>query len=99
VRNSLSRICVLLLACLATGGVNGAEPGRGRLLYENNCIVCHKSTVHIRRDRKAESLVEIRAQVTRWAEVARPEWGDEEISAVVNYLNATYYNLSENNNR
>lgn len=67
---------------------------RGELLYENHCQGCHASQLHIREDRRARSIDELRGWVTRWAEVQKLNWGDEEIGAVTDYLNRRYYRLA-----
>lgn len=67
------------------------EADRGRLLYENHCTACHTSVAHIRAGRKVHSVDEIRKQVLRWSGHQNLQWRTEEISAVVDYLNRTYY--------
>lgn len=68
-----------------------ATPTRGQLLYENHCMSCHESVVHIRSKRHARSAAELRVRVTRWAAVARVRWGMEEIDDVTRYLDSQYY--------
>ncbi len=63
----------------------------GRLLYENHCTGCHESGVHIRARRAVRSLPELRKQVTRWSDHARLQWSEEEVEAVVRYLNDRHY--------
>jgi mono/diheme cytochrome c family protein len=75
----------------ASAGASAQDPGRGELLYQTSCIACHDSVVHIRSDRRALSPEQLRAQVVRWAGIARPEWSDEDIADVVRYLDTTYY--------
>lgn len=66
-------------------------PSRGQLLYENHCMACHKSMVHIRAQQQARSLPALRAQVVRWAAYMQLRWGKEEVEDVVNHLNHLYY--------
>lgn len=66
-------------------------PGRGQMLYENHCIACHESTVHIRRDRRANSLKALEGWVIRWSNQQQLNWSAEDISDVVNYLNNRDY--------
>lgn len=66
-------------------------PPRGQMLYENHCVSCHESVVHIRRDRRLRSLPELRAKVSFWADHLRLRWGTEEVDDVVTYLNDRYY--------
>lgn len=64
---------------------------RGQLLYENQCHSCHESTVHIRKDHKAKNFAEIQYWVGRWANELGTKWSADEIDAVVQYLNDTFY--------
>jgi hypothetical protein len=66
-------------------------PARGQLLYENHCMVCHESIVHIRTQQQATSLSAVRAQVMQWATYMQLQWGKEEIEDVVGHLNRQYY--------
>jgi mono/diheme cytochrome c family protein len=82
---------VLLLHPLA--GLADAE--RGRLLYENHCLSCHESNVHIRETQAARSLAAVRAAIERWQAVGNLGWGTEEVADVAAYLNATWYHYRE----
>ena len=64
---------------------------RGQLLYENHCIACHESNVHIRGNRKAKSIDDIRYWAARWSTHLELNWSADELTSVINYLNATYY--------
>lgn len=64
---------------------------RGQLLYENHCMSCHESVVHIRTGRHTQSLPELRARVLHWAEYLQLHWGKEEVEDVANHLNSQYY--------
>lgn len=64
---------------------------RGMNLYGNHCTKCHDSRAHIRDDRKAKSVQEIRAFIQRWVNVEQLDWADSEIEDVLQYLNTKYY--------
>ena len=70
------------------------EVSRGQLLYENHCPVCHDSTAHIRKDRRAASVSELNAWVLRWSTELKLNWQAEEIQSVVDYLNSRYYKFT-----
>jgi len=72
-----------------------ADPERGRLLYENHCTACHQSTVHIRANRRATSLPEVAAQITRWSTELKLGWTAEEIDDVLHYLDVEFYRLGK----
>lgn len=69
------------------------EPQRGELLYNNHCTKCHTSTVHVRQDRRANTIEAIRYQVRRWAKNNALNWSEKEVDDVVSFLNAKYYKL------
>ena len=84
------------LVTAATGLAVAASPvsadsERGRLLYENHCLVCHESTVHVRVMHRVRHPQALRAQVQRWAGELVLDWGGEEFDDVVEYLNLRYY--------
>ncbi len=83
----------LLVGLLHTPAV--ADPGRGQLLYENHCVSCHESTVHIRTDQAARSLAALRDQVMRWQAAIALQWTAEDIGDVVEYLNGAWYHYAE----
>ena len=70
-------------------------PERGQLLYENHCLSCHTSVVHIRDRRSARSLEDIRKWTRRWAGELHLPWSAEEIDDVSHYLNARYYRYEQ----
>ena len=84
---------VLLLACLKNAGA--ADTERGKLLYENHCMSCHESVLHIRENRRARALGEVYWQTTRWAVTERLEWRYEEVRDVAQYLNNEFYKFDE----
>lgn len=64
---------------------------RGRLLYENHCMSCHASIVHVREQRKSKSQAELRARILRWSGELKLNWHDDELADVYQYLNNRYY--------
>ena len=80
-----------LAAFLACGPAEGADPARGRQLYELNCGGCHSESVHGRSQRVAADFAAVRAWVSRWALALRLQWSAEEIDDVTLDLNGRYY--------
>ena len=64
---------------------------RGQMLYENHCMACHASVVHIRGAQRTRSLTELRERVSHWASDLHLRWGTDEIDEVATYLNNQYY--------
>lgn len=81
-----------------SGGVSpavAADKERGRILYENHCMVCHTPKVHSRPNRIPLSLDELRQIVSNWAKEENLPWSNEEINDVVWYLNTTRYRFTK----
>jgi mono/diheme cytochrome c family protein len=78
----------VLLSCSMPASA-GAE--RGRLLYENHCMGCHISTVHVREQRKSKTPAEVRAWILRWSAELKLGWSEDELADVYRYLNNRYY--------
>lgn len=68
------------------------QPDRGQMLYENHCLTCHESVVHIRENQRARSFAQVTGWVVRWASGLQLDWRAEEIEDVVRYLNRRFYN-------
>ena len=85
-RSLVASILVVGLPAIAT-----ADQMRGLCLYENHCLTCHESVVHIREVRKATSLEALRQAILRWSEVLNLDWSQEEVSDVLEHLNVRYY--------
>ncbi|MCC7484339.1 MAG: cytochrome c [Burkholderiales bacterium] len=67
------------------------DPQRGRLLYENHCVVCHTSKVHRRVPPLPIDLGELRRIVAAWAQGQKLGWSEPEIADVTEYLQSTHY--------
>lgn len=91
----LSPMSLWLALLLLTPAAGAAETERGHLLYENNCIGCHGSVVHVREQRRIRSVPALRAEVAARAQGAGLRWTAEEIDDVVRYLDRRYYRLGE----
>lgn len=70
------------------------ELPRGQLLYENHCQGCHQSVLHIRNNRRAKTVAELKGWVLRWSGELRLGWQAEEVEDVVQYLNRRFYKLA-----
>ena len=108
--NAIRRIGFALILGLAAVAVNAGEgtakgssrspilmaaASRGELLYENHCTVCHDSTVHIRENRKAKSITDLRGWAARWAGELKLNWSSDDIDDVAEYLAQRYYKCNE----
>jgi mono/diheme cytochrome c family protein len=92
---SMVRAALVLAAVLALFGssISWSEPSvsRGEALYENHCATCHTCKAHTRRDPAVRNLDQLAREVDRWQAQQKLDWKGEDRSAVVEYLNQTYY--------
>jgi cytochrome c553 len=81
---------------LITGSVlltsaHSADMEYGKMLYQKNCVSCHSSEVFTRENHMVNNFAELKERI-RQCELSNDlTWFDEDIDAVVNYLNTTYY--------
>ena len=90
----------LLTACLmlACNGAQAEETPDGRTLHQQNCVACHAnmtggdgSTLYTRKDRRVSTLKGLGAQVRLCESNLGLTWFDDQVDAVVSYLNENYY--------
>lgn len=84
---------VVLLA--SAGGVVAQDLERGQMLYENHCQECHDSVVHVRETREASTRADVRRRIVSFARFLELGWGEDEVTDVLNYLNARYYGFGK----
>ena len=68
---------------------------QGELLYTTHCVACHTTEIHWRDKKLAKDWRTLIAQVRRWQENSKLNWGEEEIVAVAHYLNGSFYHYQE----
>jgi hypothetical protein len=83
---------VLFVLPLMTAQAGSVE--RGQLLYENHCLGCHESTLHVRERRKVQSLDALRGQVLLWAGETGLSWRADDIDDVAAFLDTTFYRFA-----
>jgi hypothetical protein len=81
--------CTLLLAGAPLAQAADAE--RGKKLVAENCTACHDDSVYTRKQRRVNSMDDLKKQVKRCEFNLDLAWFDEDVSDVVSYLNSTYY--------
>jgi mono/diheme cytochrome c family protein len=69
----------------------GAIEGPGALLYSTHCSGCHTTQAHWRDGRLVTDWASLDAQVRRWQNNGGLRWSNEDVAAVVRYLNAAFY--------
>jgi mono/diheme cytochrome c family protein len=92
---ALAGAATVLALSAAAPAVVAADKERGRILYENHCVVCHTPKVHSRPNRIPLTVDELRQIVANWAKEENLRWSNEEINDVVWYLNTTRYRYTQ----
>jgi mono/diheme cytochrome c family protein len=86
-RLSIATALVAVLPSVAPA----ADPDRGRELYESACIGCHGRSVHARAQSSVRTCPELRATITRFANIQGRNWDAEDVADVTAWLNLRYY--------
>ena len=89
-----------LLTALATAAiltvtqtVLATDINQGKSLTQENCVSCHDDSIYTREERRVNSMDALRAQVQRCEANLNLTWFPEEVDAVIEYLNTSYYNF------
>lgn len=81
----------ILVGATVLGSTAARAQSRGERLYTTHCALCHTTQVHWRERRLATDWNSLQAQVTRWQTMGRLNWSPEDIAAVTEYLNESFY--------
>lgn len=84
----------LAYAHLALAQVTLPDIERGRLLYDNHCIVCHGRSVHARPARTPPTHAELRSIIEQWQQAEGLRWSEQEIVDVAAFLERVVYRTS-----
>jgi len=93
------RLTILIAAAIAgmallVSSAHGADAGRGKLLYENQCVLCHTAKIHARAGQPKLTREEVRRIAEDRVRDNNITWGKEEIDDVVEYLNVSRYHFA-----
>ena len=86
-----SQILAILVTGLAAGSLHAADISHGKSLQQSNCMGCHDDGMYTRENRKVTTLDGLQKQVKRCELTLGLQWFDEDVAAVTEYLNTTYY--------
>ncbi len=81
-----------LVAVLAVAPVQAADVSHGKSLQEKNCMGCHDDSMYTRKNRKVSTLAGLQKQVRRCELSLGLQWFDDDVAAVTEYLNTSFYN-------
>lgn len=94
--NSALLLCMVLGLVMQVARSEPTSFDRGRLLYENHCLDCHESQVHIRTRHSVRSVGDLYRTVARWSDHLQLRWQPSEMNDVTHYLYRTYYAVKSN---
>jgi hypothetical protein len=85
----------VILLGIVDGAVAADNPTApsGPSLHEKNCLRCHGSEVYTRPNHRVTSRSALEAQVRTCDQSIGLQWFDDEIKAVADYLDHTYYHF------
>jgi mono/diheme cytochrome c family protein len=85
------RAAVWLLLALAGGAARAGGTDDGAALHAAHCTRCHGDEVYTRGNRLVHNAAELRDRVRDCELLAEAGWFEEEVEAVVEYLDERYY--------
>jgi hypothetical protein len=74
-------------------GSNPEQIAHGEEALKEHCYKCHTDSVYTRENRFVKSLDALRKQVIRCKDGSNIPWFDEDVDAVVQFLNQKYYHF------
>ena len=91
-----SILCVSLLILLMPSAYAASLPGDsadGKRLYDANCMGCHDTGIHTRKDRLIQSLDALKKQVGNCTHMAKKGFSASETQNIIKYLNDELYHF------
>ena len=83
-------ILVLLMPSAYAASLPG-DSADGKRLYDANCMGCHDTGIHTRKDRLVQSLDALKKQVGNCTHAAKKEFSAIETQNILKYLNDQFY--------
>jgi len=84
----MKRSLIFTAAMLASAAAWAAD---GKALVDRYCVGCHADEVYTRPDRKIRSPETLRLQVLRCNAMTKSGLTDEDVAAITDYLNKSFY--------
>ena len=93
-------LSIWILTVVPSAVLAAPDVERGKALHDANCTACHSSMfggdatrIYTRPDRRVKSREGLTRQVQRCNHSLGLQWFDDDVEAVAEYLNQTYYKL------
>ena len=86
-------ILILITTGLATlsSASFAIDVNHGKSLQQENCMSCHDDGIYTREERRVTTLDALRQQVQRCETNLNLTWFPEDVDAVIEYLNTSFY--------
>ena len=86
-------LLILITAGLATLSSSSfaIDVNHGKSLQQDNCMRCHDDGIYTREERRVTTLDALRQQVQRCETNLDLTWFPEDVDAVIEYLNTSFY--------
>jgi hypothetical protein len=68
----------------------------GEELHDIHCISCHTSEIYVRKNRIVNNMSELEGRIRQCELVNELAWFEEDIDAVITYLNTNFYHFNTN---
>jgi hypothetical protein len=85
-----SPLMVLLIQSAYATSLPG-DGADGKRLYDANCMGCHDTGIHTRKDRLVQSLDALKKQLGNCTHAAKKEFSAIETQNILKYLNDQFY--------
>ena len=82
---------LILLTPSAYAAELPADSAEGKRLYEANCMGCHDTGIHTRKDRIVQSLDALKKRLGDCSHMADKQFSASETQNIIKYLNDQFY--------
>ena len=92
-KSVLSISLLILLMPIAYAASLSGDSTNGKRLYDANCMKCHDTGIHTRKDQLVQSLDALKKQVGNCTHMAKKEFSASETQNIIKYLNDDFYHF------
>jgi mono/diheme cytochrome c family protein len=80
---------------MASSSLPAIDINHGKTLQQQNCMRCHDDSMYTREGRRVTTLDALQHQVQRCETNLNLTWFPEDVDAVTEYLNTTFYKFKK----
>lgn len=89
--SALTSVALFMFSSIAQAEKDDELYEHGKTEHNANCVECHTDSVYTREDRLIKSKEALNKRVNRCKENVGVAWFEEDVDAVVHFLNEKYY--------